>query len=88
MITHLKRGCEWEYLEDLKKLKITVFNLKDPREFPTTIQLDMVGARSLGCFINRVAWHREKRVFKKKIKRVFLSNANLSKTSLSPTKWK
>jgi len=60
MITKLKSGFTWEYRNDAKMVDIHVpVRVVDDNKF--MVSIPRVKARSLLCFLNRVAWHRERR---------------------------
>lgn len=55
MITKLKSGFTWGYDENNHMVEITTPASKDL----APIAVPRVKARSLLCFLNRVAWHKD-----------------------------
>ena len=58
MIVKLLSGYTWEYVEDAKTL--CLYHGDEGNE-EGVILIPRAQVRSLGCFVNRVAWHRSPR---------------------------
>jgi hypothetical protein len=59
MITKLKSGYVWEYSENDRVVTILRSNLIGEA---SVVAIPRVKARSLLCFLNRVAWHKDKKI--------------------------
>ena len=58
MITELKSGWTWEFLEEEKLIRIS---RKNTDGVSSVVVIPRVQTRSLLCFLNRVAWHKDKK---------------------------